>query len=32
MNLIIAFSTLIGVGGAAISSIYLGQKDDLKAT
>ena len=30
MNLIIAFSTLIGVGGAAISSIYLGQKDDLK--
>ena len=23
---------LIGVGGAAISSIYLGQKDDLKAT
>ena len=32
MNLIIAFSTLIGVGGAAISSIYLGRKDDLKAT
>ncbi len=32
MNLIIAFSTLIGVGGAAISSIYLGQKDDHKAT
>lgn len=32
MNLIIAFSTLIGVGGAAISSIYLGQKADLKAT
>lgn len=32
MNLIIAFCTLIGVGGAAISSIYLGQKDDLKAT
>lgn len=32
MNLIIAFCTLIGVGGAAISSIYLGQKDDFKAT
>jgi len=32
MNLIIAFCTLIGVGGAAISSIYLGQKDDQKAT
>lgn len=32
MNLVIAFCTLIGVGGAAISSIYLGQKDDVKAT
>lgn len=32
MNLVIAFCTLIGVGGAAISSIYLGQKDDHKAT
>lgn len=32
MNLIIAFSTLIGVGGAAISSIYLGQKEEVKAT
>lgn len=32
MNLVIAFCTLIGVGGAAISSIFLGQKDDLKAT
>lgn len=32
MNLVIAFSTLIGVGGAAISSIYLGQKADDKAT
>lgn len=32
MNLVIAFSTLIGVGGAAISSIYLGQKDEYKAT
>ena len=26
MNLIIAFSTLVGIGGATISSIYLGQK------
>ena len=25
MNLIIAFSTLVGIGGATISSIYLGQ-------
>lgn len=32
MNLVIAFCTLIGVGGAAISSIYLGQKDHHKAT
>lgn len=32
MNLVIAFCTLIGVGGAAVSSIYLGQKDDGKAT
>ena len=32
MNLVIAFCTLIGVGGAAVSSIYLGQKDDHKAT
>lgn len=32
MNLVIAFCTLIGVGGAAISSIYLGQKDNHKAT
>lgn len=32
MNLIIAFCTLIGVGGAAVSSISLGQKDDVKAT
>ena len=30
MNLIIAFSTLIGVGGAAISSIALGAKDHRK--
>ena len=27
MNLIIAFSTLVGIGGATISSIYLWQKD-----
>ncbi len=27
MNLIIAFSTLVGVGGATLSSIRLGQKD-----
>lgn len=32
MNLVIAFCTLIGVGGAAVSSIYLGQKDDHKTT
>lgn len=32
MNLVIAFCTLIGVGGAAVSSIYLGQKDEHKAT
>ena len=30
MNLIIAFSTLVGTGGATISSIYLGQKDTEK--
>ena len=27
MNLLIAFCTLVGVGGATISSIRLGQKD-----
>ena len=32
MNLVIAFSTLVGVGGATITSIYLGQKDVDKAT
>ncbi|MDE6451043.1 MAG: MATE family efflux transporter [Odoribacter sp.] len=32
MNLMIAFCTLIGVGGASVSSIYLGQKDNQKAT
>jgi len=32
MNLIIAFSTLVGIGGATISSIYLGQKDTEKTS
>lgn len=32
MNLIIAFGTLVGVGGATVSSIFLGQKDQEKAT
>lgn len=32
MNLVIAFVTLIAVGGATISSIFLGQKDQRKAT
>ena len=32
MNLIIAFSTLVGIGGATISSIFLGQKDTEKTT
>lgn len=32
MNLVIAFGTLIAVGGATISSIFLGQKDAAKAT
>lgn len=32
MNLVIAFTTLIAVGGATISSIFLGQKDEAKAT
>lgn len=32
MNLIIAFCTLVGIGGATISSIYLGQKDIEKTT
>ena len=27
MNLLVAFCTLVGVGGATISSIRLGQKD-----
>lgn len=32
MNLVMAFCTLVGVGGAAISSIRLGQKDTVGAT
>lgn len=32
MNLVIAFCTLIAVGGATISSIYMGQKEMSKAT
>lgn len=27
MNLLVAFCTLVGVGGAILSSIRLGQKD-----
>ncbi|MCH5328147.1 MAG: MATE family efflux transporter [Coprobacter sp.] len=32
MNLVIAFCTLVAVGGATISSIYLGQKNSERAT
>ncbi|MCP9611995.1 MATE family efflux transporter [Coprobacter tertius] len=32
MNLVIAFCTLVAVGGATISSIYLGQKNTERAT
>lgn len=32
MNLVIAFCTLIAVGGATISSIFLGQKNIARAT
>lgn len=32
MNLVIAFVTLIAVGGSTISSIFLGQRDSKKAT
>lgn len=32
MNLVIGFCTLIAVGGATISSIFLGQKDLARAT
>ena len=31
MNLVIAFCTLMGIGGATITSIFLGQKDAGKA-
>lgn len=31
MNLVVAFCTLIAAGGATISSIFLGQKNDKKA-
>lgn len=32
MNLVIGFCTLVAVGGATISSIFLGQKNELRAT
>ena len=32
MNLVVAFCTLVGIGGATISSIFLGQKDKVRAT
>lgn len=32
MNLVIAFVTLIAVGGATVSSIFLGQKNMVRAT
>lgn len=32
MNLIVGFCTLVAVGGSAISSIFLGQKDVARAT
>lgn len=32
MNLVVAFCTLIAVGGATISSIFLGQKNISRAT
>ncbi len=32
MNLVIAFCNLVGIGGATISSIFLGQKDSVRAT
>lgn len=32
MNLVIAFCTLVGIGGATISSILLGQRDTVRAT
>ncbi len=32
MNLVIAFCNLVGIGGATISSIFLGQQDNKRAT
>ncbi len=32
MNLVVAFVTLIAVGGATISSIFMGQKNESRAT
>ncbi|MBQ8773681.1 MAG: MATE family efflux transporter, partial [Muribaculaceae bacterium] len=32
MNLVIAFCTSIAAGGSTIASIFLGQKDDMRAT
>lgn len=32
MNLVIAFCNLVGIGGATISSIFLGQRDNDRAT
>lgn len=32
MNLVVAFCTLVGIGGATISSIFLGQRDTIRAT
>lgn len=32
MNLVIAFCNLVGIGGATISSIFLGQRDSVRAT
>lgn len=32
MNLVIAFCNLVGIGGATISSIFLGQRDMKRAT
>lgn len=32
MNLVVAFCTLIAVGGATISSIFIGQKNESRAT
>ena len=32
MNLVIAFCNLVGIGGATISSIFLGQRDTVRAT